>query len=151
MKPSVSPRQLTAIGEWYRKGEEEEFVVGDQVECGMELSIPIIPICLWEAGREPLSRLMRAASATSRSIKRPSTISIQSTENGASGMTSTLRFLTCIRTISNPTWAKACQWNSPRTSRPSRLIADPEDRLRAALGVTTDDAVPLVEKATLLK
>src|SRR5208283_3437972 len=29
--------------------------------------------------------------------------------------------------------------------------ADPEDRLRAALGVTTDDAVPLVKKATLLK
>jgi hypothetical protein len=29
--------------------------------------------------------------------------------------------------------------------------AEPEDRLRAALGMTTDNAVPFVEKATLLK
>jgi len=31
MKPSLSLRQLTSLGEWYRKGEDEEFAVGDQV------------------------------------------------------------------------------------------------------------------------
>jgi hypothetical protein len=152
MKPSVSPRQLTAIGEWYRKGEDEEYAVGDQVRVRhgtVDPDYPDLPLGGWagtivKIDEDGLCHI-KLNQATLDHIhpiyrKRCKRDDLH------------IEILDMHQEDVDPDLGEGLPMEQPANIQTKPL--DPnnqEDRIRAALGVTTDDAVPLVEKATLLK
>ncbi len=152
MKPSVSPRQLTVIGEWYRKGEDEEFVVGDQVRVRhgtVDPDYPDLPLGGWAGTIVKIDEgglcHIKVNQATLDHIhpiyrKRCKRDDFH------------IEILDMHQEDLDPDLGEGLPLEQPTNIQTKPLDpADPEDRLRAALGVTTDDAVPLVKKATLLK
>ena len=152
MKPSISPEQLTAIGEWCLKGEDEEFAVGDQVRVRhgtVDPNYPDLPLGGWVG-----------------------TI-LKIDDNGLCHIKLNQATLDQI----HPVYRKRCERDDLHieildmhqedldpdlgeglpVEQPTNIQTKPldpnnqEDRIRAALGVTTDDAVPVVTKTTLLK
>jgi hypothetical protein len=152
MKPSLSPGQLTALGEWYLKGEEGTFAVGDQVRVRhgtVDPDYADLPLGGWagtitELGEEGFCTIKlnqytldHIHSIYKRRCERDG-LEIDEVEMHQEDL--------------EPDLGEGIPLEEPTNIQTKPLNpAEPEDRLRAALGVTTDDAVPFVEKPTLLK
>ena len=150
MKASVSPEQLTAIGEWYVKGEYEEFSVGDQVRVRhgtVDPDYPDLPLGGWagtivKIDEDGLCHIL-LNSATLDQIhpvyrKRCERDDLH------------IEILDMYQEDLDPDLGESLPVEQPTDIQTKPLdINDQQDRIRAALGVTTDDAVPVVEKATL--
>jgi hypothetical protein len=150
MKPSVSHRQLTAIGEWYLKGEEGKFAVGDQVRVRYGTVDPDysdLPLGGW--------------SGTIVKINDDGLCNIKLNQNTLDQI-HPIYWKRCERDDLNineldmnqedldPDFGEGLKLEEPTDIQTKSL--DPnnhEDRIRAALGITTDDVVPFVEQDTL--
>lgn len=151
MKPSVTPEQLTTIGEWYLKGEDEEFVVGDQVRVRhgtVDPDYPDLPLGGW--------------AGTIVKIDKEGLCHIKLNQTTLDQIHPVYRkrckrddfhieILHMYQEDLDPDLGESLPVEQPTNIQTKSLdLNDREDRIRAALGVTTDDAIPVVEKATLL-
>ncbi len=151
MKPSVSPEQLTAIGEWYLKGEYEEFVVGDQVRVRhgtVDPDYPDLPLGGWAGTIVKIDddglchiKLNQAMLDQIHPVYRK-----RCKRDGLH-----IEILDMHQEDIDPDLGEGLPVEQPTNIQTKPLdLNDQEDRIRAALGVTTDDAIPVVGKATLL-
>ena len=152
MKLSLSPAQLTGLGEWYLKGEEGRFAVGDRVRVRhgtVDPDYSDLPLGGWsgtitELGDEGYCtiRLNRQTLDHIHPIYKR-----RSERDGLD-----IEELEMKQEDLEPDFDEDWPLEQPTNIQTKPLDpAEPEDRIRAALGVTTDDAVPLVQKETLLK
>jgi hypothetical protein len=152
MKPSLSIRQLTTIGEWYRKGEGEEFAVGDQVRVRhgtVDPDYPDLPLGGWAGTIVKIDeddlchiKLNQATLDQIHPIYR----------KRCKRDDYHIEILDMYQDDLDPDLGEGLPMEQPTNIVTKPL--DPgkqEDRIRAALGGTTDDAMPPVERATLLK
>lgn len=152
MKPSLSPRQLTNLGEWYLKGEDGKFAVGDQVRVRhgtVDPDYSDLPLGGWvgaivkvDAGGLCHIRLNQATLDQIHPIYRK-----RCKRDGFH-----IEILDMDQESLDPDLGEGLAIEQPKNVITKPL--DPnnqKDRMRAVLGVTTDDDVPLVEKTTLLK
>ena len=151
MKPTISPEQLTALGEWCLKGEDEEFVVGDQVRVRhgtADPNYPDLPLGGWagtivKIDEDGLCHI-KLNQATLDQIhpvyrKRCKRDDLH------------IEILDMHQEDLDPDLGEGLPVEQPTNIQTKPLDpSNQEDRLRVALGVTTDDAVPVVGKATLL-
>ena len=152
MKPSLNASQLTAIGGWYRKGEDEEFAVGDQVRVRhgtVDPDYSDLPLGGWagtivKVDDDGLCHI-KLNQATLDHIhpvyrKRCKRDDFH------------IEILDMDQEDLDPDLGEGLAMEEPTNIQTKPLDpAELENRIRAALGVTTDDAVPFVEKETLLK
>jgi hypothetical protein len=152
MKPSLSLAQLTGLGEWYLKGEERQFAVGDHVRVRhgtVDPDYSDLPLGGWcgtitELGEEgycsvKLSRqtLDQIHPVYKRRCER----------DGVDA-----EYLSVYQEDLDPDFGEDLPLEKPTSIQTKPLDAKEfEDRIRAALGLTTDDAIPAVGKASLLK
>ncbi len=151
MKPSISLEQVTALGEWYLKGEDEEYTVGDQVRVRhgtVDPNYPDLPLGGWAGTIVTIDEdglcHIKLNQATVDNIhpvyrKRCKRDDLH------------IEILDMHQEDLDPDLGEGLPVEQPTNIQTKPL--DPnnqEDRIRTALGVTTDDAVPVVEKATLL-
>jgi hypothetical protein len=151
MKPSVSPRQLTAIGGWYRKGEDQEFAVGDHVRVRhgtVDPDYADLPVGGWAGTITSIDEegycTIKLNQQTLDHI--PPIFRRRCDRDGL-----TIEELEMQQADLDPDLGEGLEVEEPTNIQTKPL--DPnnqEDRIRTALGVTTDDAVPLVGTATLL-
>jgi hypothetical protein len=151
MKPSISLEQLTALGEWYLKGEDEEYTVGDQVRVRhgtVDPNYPDLPLGGWAGTIVKIDdgglchiKLNQATLDQIHPIYRK-----RCKRDGLH-----IEILDMDQEDLDPDLGEGLP-----VEQPTNVVTKPldpnnqEDRIRTALGVTTDDAVPVVEKATLL-
>jgi hypothetical protein len=150
MKPSVSAEQLAAIGDWYTKGEDDQFAVGDQVRVQygtVDPCYPDLPLGGWagtivEVDEYGLCHI-KLNQATLDQIhpvyrKRCKRDDLE------------IELLDMDPEDLDPDLGEGLSLEQPTNIQTKPLdLHDQKDRIRAALGVTTDDAVPPVERATL--
>lgn len=150
MKASVSPEQLTALGEWYVKGEYEEFSVGDQVRVRhgtVDPDYPDLPLGGWagtivKIDEDGLCHIL-LSSATLEQIH-----PVYRKRCKRDGFY--IEILDMDQEDLDPDLGENLPVEQPTNIQTRPLdLNDQHDRIRAALGVTTDDAIPVVEKATL--
>jgi hypothetical protein len=152
MKPSLTLGQLTGLGEWYLKGENGNFAVGDRVRVRhgtVDPDYSDLPLGGWcgtitELGEEgdctiklDQQTLDHIHPVYTRRCERDG-LNVEELEMQQEDL--------------EPDLGEGLAIEQPTNIVTKPLDpTDTEDRNRAALGVTTDDAVLLVEKATLLK
>jgi hypothetical protein len=152
MKPSLSLTQLTGLGEWYLKGEEGTFAVGDQVRVRhgtVDPDYSDLPLGGWcgtitELGDEG-SCTIKLNQHTLDHIH-----PVYKRRSERDGLD--IDELEMQQEDLEPDLGEDLPLEQPTNIQTKPLNpAELEDRIRAALGATTDDAVPFVEKETLLK
>ena len=150
MKASVSHEQLTALGEWYVKGEYEEFSIGDQVRVRhgtVDPDYPDLPLGGWagtivKIDEDGLCHIL----LNSAILDQIHPVYRKRCERDDLH----IEILHMYQEDLDPDLGESLPVEQPTNLQTKPLdINDQRDRIRAALGVTTDDAVPVVEKATL--
>ncbi len=150
MKASVSQEQLSAIGEWCLKGGNGEFSVGDQVRVKygtVDPDYPDLPLGGWAGtivsiDKDLVCRIL-LNSATLDQIHPVYRKRCQRDDLD-------FRFLRMDQKDFDPDLGEGLPVERPTAIQTKPLNQnDQQDRIRAALGITTDDAVPVVEQATL--
>ena len=152
MKPSLSLGQLTRLGEWYLKGEEGMFAVGDHVRVRhgtVDPDYPDLPLGGWcgtitELGEETYCSIK----LNQHTLDQIHPVYKQRSERDGLNVEE----LEMKQEDLEPDFGEDLPLEQPTNIQTKPLDpTDLEDRMRAALGVTTDDPVPFVEKETLLK
>jgi hypothetical protein len=152
MKPLITAEQLDFLRQWYAKGRHGEFVVGDRVRVRYGIPDPDfadLPLGGWagtitELGEEGLCTIK----LNQYTLDHIDPIYIRRCDREGLDIGE----LEMHQMELDPDLGEGLPLEEPTNIQTKPLDpAKPEDRLRAALGVTTDDAVPWVEKATLLK
>ena len=152
MKPQVTAEQLDALRQWYTNGPQGGFVVGDRVRVRYGVPDPDyadLPLGGWAGTITSIDEegycTVKLNQQTLDHI--PPIFGRRCERDGL-----TIEELNMQQADLGPDLGEGLALEEPTNIQTKPLDpAEPEDRLRAALGVTTDDAVPLVEKATLLK
>jgi hypothetical protein len=152
MKPSLSPTQLIGLGEWYLKGEEGKFAMGDHVRVRhgtVDPDYSDLPLGGWcgtitELGDEGYCTIK----LNQQTLDHIHPICKRRSERDGLNVEE----LEMKQEDLEPDFGE--DWPLEQPTNIQTKPFDPaefEDRIRAALGVTTDDSVPFVEKETLLK
>jgi hypothetical protein len=150
MKASFSPEQLTAIGEWYLKGENEEFSIGDQVRVQygtVDPNYPDLPVGGWAGTIVAIDEDL-----VCEILLNPATLNQIHPIYRKRCQRDDLRIeiLDMDQEDLEPDFGEGLPIEKPTDIQTKPLdLSDYQDRIRAALGLTTDDAVPVVEQATL--
>jgi hypothetical protein len=152
MKPQATAEQLDSLRQWYAKGLQGGFTVGDRVRVRYAAPDPDyadLPLGGW-AGT--ITSIDEEGNCTIKLNQQtldhiPSIFRRRCERDGL-----TIEELQMQQADLDPDLGEGLELEEPTNIQTKPLDpAEPEDRLRAALGVTTDDAVPLVEKPILLR
>lgn len=152
MKPLVTAEQLDSLRHCYGKGPQCGFVVGDRVRVRYGVPDPDyadLPLGGW-AGT--ITSIDEEGCCTIK-LNQPTLNSIPPIfRRRCERDELTIEELEMQQADLEPDLGEGLALDEPTDIQTKPLdLSEPEDRLRAALGVTTDDAVPFVEKPTLLK
>ena len=144
--------QLTGLGEWYLKGEEGKFAVGDHVRVRhgtVDPDYSDLPLGGWcgtitELGEEDYCTIK----LNQHTLDHIHPVYKQRSERDGLNVEE----LEMKQEDLEPDFDEDLPLEQPTNIQTKPLDpTDFEDRIRAAMGVTTDDPVPFVEKETLLK
>jgi hypothetical protein len=152
MKPQVTAEQLDSLRQWYEKGRQGGFSIGDRVRVRYAATDPDytdLPVGGWAGTITSIDEdgycTIKLNQQTLDHI--PSIFRRRCERDGL-----TIEELQMQQADLDPDLGEGLELEEPTNIQTKPLDpAEPEDRLRAALGMTTDDAVPFVEKPTLLK
>jgi hypothetical protein len=152
MKPCLSLRQLTDLGEWCLKGEDGAFAVGDHVRvrhgtvdpdysdlplggwAGMIVQVDTDGLCHIKLNQYTLDQIHPVYRKRCQ-------------RDGLH-----IEMLDMHQEDLEPDFGEGLPLEEPTNIQTKPLDpAQLEDRIRAAVGLTTDDAIPVVEKKTLLE
>ena len=152
MKPLVTAEQLDSLRQWHAKGQQGGFAVGDQVRVQYGVPDPDyadLPLGGW-AGT--ITKLGEEGYCTIKLNQYTLDHIHPVYKRRCERDDLHLEELEMHQGDLEPDLGEGLPLEEPTNIQTKPLdLAEPEDRLRAALGVTTDNAVPLVTKATLLK